>query len=131
MARFALPLLFVVGIAAGCARTEAAPAPEMAVAQAAEAVPSGPLPRLVFFINPHGRPCQIQDGILRDMAEELRGKAQLVYYRTTDPADQVRFAQYGIRALPALLLTDADGRELRRTPPGIQGPAQVRQLVAR
>lgn len=87
------------------------------------------LPKLVFFMNPGGQPCQIQDRILHEMAGELKGKAEVVYYRTTVPGDIARFQQYGIRALPTLMLTDASGKEIRRSTPGIQSVAQVRQLV--
>ena len=87
-------------------------------------------PRLVFFMNPNGRPCQLQDQILREMDGELGPKVEVVYYRTTVARDLDGFRQYGIRSLPMLLLTDASGKELRRATPGIQSAAQVRQLVA-
>jgi thioredoxin 1 len=64
------------------------------------------------------------------MAAELSGKVELVHVRTDDRNDLARFEQYGIRSLPALVLTDAAGRELRRATPGIQSPEQVRRLVA-
>ena len=98
-------------------------------APAAAATKPAALPRLVFFMNPNGQPCQIQDRILQGMATELKGKAEVVYYRTTTPADIARFQQYGIRALPTLLLTDASGKEIRRSTPGIQSADAVRQLV--
>jgi thioredoxin 1 len=85
--------------------------------------------QLVFFMNPNGAPCQQQDRILQDMSGELRGKVEVVYYKTTTPADIARFQQYGIRALPTLMLVDASGKEIRRATPGIQSAAQVRQLV--
>jgi thioredoxin 1 len=84
----------------------------------------------VFFMNPNGMPCQMQDRVIRDMASELNGRAQLVYYRTTDPADLGQFERYGIRALPMLVLTDASGREIRRATPGIQSADQIRRLLA-
>ena len=87
------------------------------------------LPRLVFFMNPNGAPCQMQDQILQGMASELKGKATVVYYKTTVPTDIAMFQQYGIRALPTLMVTDASGKELRRATPGIQSATQVRQLL--
>ncbi|MEI7702992.1 MAG: hypothetical protein WCK73_00185 [Deltaproteobacteria bacterium] len=98
------------------------------VALASAGTPS--LPRIVFFMNPNGQPCQIQDRILQEMAPELKGKAEVVYYKTTIPADIAKFQQYGIRALPTLLVTDASGKEIRRATPGIQSAAQVRQLFS-
>lgn len=96
------------------------------------AAPAGsaaaPLPRLVFFMNPNGQPCQMQDRILQEMAPELKGKAEVVYYKTTVGTDIAKFQQYGIRSLPTLIVTDASGKEIRRATPGIQSASQVRQL---
>jgi len=80
-------------------------------------------------MNPNGQPCQIQDRILKEMSGELAGKADVVYYRTTNNDDIQKFTQYGVRSLPALMLTDATGKEIRRATPGIQSAPQVRQLV--
>jgi len=135
MPRFAAPLaLAVVGVAlSACssnaqeprlAGAAATPAPAAAVA------PAGQRARLVFFMNPNGAPCQMQDRILRDLSAELSPRVDVVYYRTTEPADIAVFQRYGIRSLPQLLVTDATGRELRRATPGIQGPDQLRGLVA-
>jgi thioredoxin 1 len=85
--------------------------------------------RLVFFMNPNGQPCQLQDRILRSLAGDLAGKAEVVYYRTTSAADLAQFDAFGIRGLPTLVVTDASGNELRRATPGIQGPEQVLALV--
>lgn len=100
-----------------------------------QAVPShgpqakAPLPKLVFFMNPYGRPCQIQDEILRSMGPELTERAELVYYKTSERADLARFQEYGVRALPMLVVTDAAGRELRRATPGILSMPQVLKLL--
>ena len=91
----------------------------------------GALPRLVFFMNPNGIPCQMQDRILAEISGELSGRAELVTYRTTEPADLAQFGRYGVRSLPMLLLTDAIGGELRRATPGIQSASQIRRLVGR
>jgi thioredoxin 1 len=111
---------------AGCSRSDAA-APQQAVAQARP--PAIGRPRLVFFMNPNGRPCQLQDQVLRGMAAELQSRADVVHYRTTDSSDLSRFEQFGIRSIPQLLVTDQAGAELRRATPGIQSEAQVRQLL--
>jgi thioredoxin 1 len=96
----------------------------------ASAHSSRALPRLVFFMNPNGMPCQVQDRVLREMAPELSGRAVLVYYRTTSQAELAQFGQYGIRSLPMLLVTDGEGRELRRATPGIHSADEIRQLLA-
>ncbi len=106
------------------------PASRPAAASPAAAQPVAGLPRLVFFMNPNGMPCQMQDQILREMAPELNGRAALVYYRTTEASDLDQFGRYGIRSLPALLVTDAAGREVRRATPGIRSADEIRRLLA-
>jgi thioredoxin 1 len=118
-----LPLLAVAALAS----TALAEAPKATVASTK--TPAAALPRLVFFMNPNGTPCQMQDKILQEMAPELKGKAEVVYYKTTISTDIPKFQQYGIRSLPTLMLTDASGKELRRATPGIQSAPQVRQLL--
>jgi thioredoxin 1 len=134
MPRLALiAALFLASAAAlGCARAESAsPPPPVQVVQAAQASapPVGGRPRLVFFMNPNGRPCQMQDEILRGMVD-LPSRAEVVYYRTTEPSDIARFEQYGVRSIPQLMVTDGSGAVLRRATPGIQSDPQVRQLLA-
>ncbi len=101
------------------------PAPPTAARPAADT-----RPRLVFFMNPNGAPCQIQDRVLREMSVELNGRAKLVYYRTTEQAELVQFGRYGIRSLPMLIVTDSTGREVRRATPGIHSAEEIRQLLA-
>jgi len=91
--------------------------------------PSGTLPRLVFFKNPNGAPCQYQQRILDGLGPQLSGKVELVVYNTTSAADLSAFDAFGVQGLPSLVLTDPRGRELRRTPAGIVGPQQVLALV--
>ena len=105
-----------------------ADAPRTPPTQKVASTRTAALPRLVFFMNPNGAPCLMQDRILKEMGAELTGKAELVYYKTTVPSDLAAFQRYGIRALPTLVVTDASGKELRRATPGIQSAAQIRQL---
>jgi len=157
MNRLGLAALALLVLASACSQSEAAPARERALSPAqpgpgmagqstrpatpatvtaasaavpAQPVATGSLPRLVFFMNPRGMPCQMQDAVLKDMASELAARATLVYYRTTESDDLAKFEQYGIRSLPSLVLTDPSGRELRRTPPGIRSADEIRQLIA-
>jgi len=124
-----LATLAVAGLSA-CSRAESAtpaagPAPMAAHGQA----PQGNRPRLVFFMNPNGGPCQMQDQVLRQMGPALTSVVDVVHYRTTEATEIGWFQQYGIRALPQLLVTDPAGRELRRATPGILSADQVRQLL--
>jgi thioredoxin 1 len=130
MPRFTIAAaLLLASVAVGCSRAESAPLQPALQSAHASAPAPGSRPRLVFFLNPNGRPCQLQDEILRGMPD-LTSRADVVYYRTTEPADLPRFEQYGIRSIPQLLVTDASGTVLRRATPGIQSDPQVRQLLA-
>jgi thioredoxin len=84
---------------------------------------------LVFFLDPGGRPCQMQNSILKNMAGELQGKVTIKYVQTTVPADREIFYKYGIRSLPTLLLADANGREIKRMPPGVKQSSDIRLLL--
>lgn len=112
----ALLLIFLFGC------TEGPKSPETGAAD-------GGTPSLVFFLDPNGAPCRMQDAILKDMAEELRGKVDLRYVQTTVPSDLDTFYAFGIRGLPALLLTDPSGKEIRRLPPGVKSAEEIRRLL--
>ncbi|MHB0963250.1 MAG: TlpA family protein disulfide reductase [Gemmatimonadaceae bacterium] len=81
--------------------------------------------QLLFFLNPDGYPCQTQMQILNSVADSLSKVAQVVYIRTTEPADMQKFETYGIRALPSLVIADQNGNELTRFAPGIQSADAV------
>lgn len=81
--------------------------------------------QLLFFMNPDGYPCQVQLEILNRVADSLSRVAQVVYIKTTVPADMHKFESYGIRALPSLVIADKNGRELERFAPGIQSADAV------
>jgi len=122
-------LLATAVAATGCSKSDSwHESPSTGLVQTAAAATTT-RPRLVLFMNPSGRPCQMQDAILRAMPD-LPSRADVVYYKTTEPADLPRFEQYGVRSLPLLLVTDSNGVELRRATPGIQADPQVRQLLA-
>jgi len=71
----------------------------------------------------------MQDTILKDMVNELNGKVDIQYVQTTVPGDRNIFNQYGIRALPTLLLADASGKEINRMPPGVKRSDDIRLLI--
>ncbi|MBC8316348.1 MAG: hypothetical protein H8E41_00465 [Desulfobulbaceae bacterium] len=84
---------------------------------------------LIFFLDPNGGPCKMQDAILLDMSEELKGKVNIKYVQTTVPDDRNIFYHYGIRALPTLLLADSSGKEIKRMPPGVKNADNIRALI--
>ena len=122
-------LLVALAVSAACSSADPGTPPQRGSAAAPGAASSSDLPRLVFFMNPNGAPCQLQDGLLREMSAELTGRVTVVYLRTTVEAELPFFARYGIRSLPQLLLADGTGRELRRATPGIQSREAIRRLV--
>lgn len=75
---------------------------------------------LLFFMNPDGRPCQIQDQLLQQMGTKLTAKASIKYIKTTEMATaKAYFRKYGIRALPTIIILDKKGNVEHRLPPGI------------
>lgn len=71
----------------------------------------------------------MQDAILLDMSDELKGKVNIRYVKTTVPDDRNLFYHYGIRALPTLLLADSSGKEIKRMPPGVKNAAHIRTFI--
>ena len=112
--------LLLLALAAAPAAWAADKAPAAPTATAAPA----PKPVLVFFMNPAGRPCQMQDQILAEAKARWEPLATLRYARTDTEADRELFYRYGVRSLPNLILVSPDGKELYRYAPGIQ-PAET------
>jgi len=81
--------------------------------------------KLLFFMNPNGQPCQIQDKLLNDNKEQIVNIADIVYIKTTNPSDEEHFYKYGIRSLPSLIILDNKGAEYKRFSPGIQNPQEI------
>jgi len=108
------------------ANSSVAPAKE---AKTATANPTNSKPLLVLFINPNGGPCIMQGNILAKMADELEGKVTIRPVKTTVPDDMQLFYAYGIRGLPLLILTDSEGNEIKRLPPGVQPAETIRTLL--
>ncbi len=71
----------------------------------------------------------MQAAILDEMAGELNKKVDIQYVQTTVPVDRDLFYQYGIRALPTLLLADSAGKEIKRIPPGVKNASDIRTLI--
>ncbi len=84
---------------------------------------------LLFFLDPNGGPCKMQNNILMDMENELNKKVRVRYIQTTVSEHRNFFSHYGIRALPTLLLADSEGKEIKRMPPGVKKADAVRSLI--
>jgi thioredoxin 1 len=87
--------------------------------------PVAPNKEILFFMNPNGHPCQMQNAILDGIKDSLTGLATIKYYKTTEDADHDAFGKYGIRGLPTLIIADSKGNEISRFTPGIQDKATI------
>lgn len=74
---------------------------------------------LLFFINPRGKPCQLQNKILSDMYNEISGRLNYIYLSTSKKSDMTYFYSYGIRALPTIIILDQERNVSHRFAPGI------------
>lgn len=81
--------------------------------------------KLLFFLNPNGRPCQMQDKILQGSKADIEKSAKIVYFKTTNRDDLKNFYKYGVRGLPAMILASSDGKVIHRFPLGIQSKATI------
>jgi len=81
--------------------------------------------QIMFFMNPNGRPCQMQDEIIRKMGATLTDVATVKYIKTTNRDDYPTFRTYGIRGLPSLIILDEKGSELKRFTPGVQSAETI------
>jgi hypothetical protein len=127
---FVRVILLAALVAAPVALAAEKAAPPKAIPQTAKAQPTAaptpaPKPTLIFFMNPAGRPCQMQDQILNESRVQWESLATLRYVRTDKAADQDAFYRYGVRSLPNLILVGPDGKEIRRYSPGIQSADSV------
>jgi len=85
---------------------------------------------VLFFINPNGAPCQMQDQILKEMGTSLTAKAQVKYLKTTEfQSSRAYFEKYGIRGLPTLIILDSKGNIKHRFTPGIQSKEMILQKL--
>ncbi len=85
--------------------------------------------QILFFINPHGRPCLIQLSILDEMKDKLADLATVKQVSTIVPEDRATYYKYGVRALPSLILVDNSGKEIKRFPPGIQSEKTILEAL--
>ncbi len=105
---------------AQAAVTSAAPAPQPA-APAQDQAPVAATAQgaeLLFFLNPNGRPCKMQQAIFTQLGDDLPVPVREV--SVLDNANRPSLYQYGVRSLPALILVDTAGEEVHRFTPGIQ-----------
>lgn len=138
---FIVGLSLVAGIFSGSCQAKTSDAghgaqdqktvPTASLDKPADVPKSNPGKTILFFMNPNGRPCQMQDEILTGMKKELTGLADVVYIKTTESDDREKFYAHGIRGLPSLIVVDKKGDEINRFPPGIQSKETILDALHR
>lgn len=116
-------LAALTALFAGCSE------PGAAVSANGSASAAGSKGSLLFFLDPNGRPCQMQEDVLVRVRSEIEQHAAIRYVQTNRKSDREIFYQYGIRALPSIILVGAGGAEVHRFTPGVQGPDQILAAV--
>jgi len=84
---------------------------------------------LLFFLNPHGQPCQMQDKILVDNQSKIEKYVNIVYVSTNNRGDRSTFYKYGIRGLPAIIFLNDKGELAQRFPPGIKNSKEILEAL--
>ncbi len=95
------------------------PAP-LSTPELRQIIAAGTKNTIVFFLNPQGGPCRAQNEILQKLLKDRGGRFNIAYVSTLDPRNEKTFYDYGIRALPSLVIVDRRGKIARFFPPGIQ-----------
>jgi thioredoxin-related protein len=115
-----LSILFAVGCEKTEAKNKVTPKGETSTVAQSEVSSTSNKMNVLFFMNPMGSPCQMQDRILNDMGTILTDKAEVTYIKTTE-MEKARpmFMKYGIRALPSMIVLNNDGSVRHRFSPGI------------
>lgn len=93
--------------------------------QPAPAAPSAERGAMLFFVNPNGRPCQMQAEILEGARAQVEEPARIVYVSAERAEDRGTFHRCGVRALPSIFVVDGSGAEVERLPPGVQPLARM------
>ena len=84
---------------------------------------------LLMFMNPNGRPCQIQKAILEKSRGDIEQQYKIRFVNAANPSDRPLFYQFGVRGMPAIILLNSSGRIHHRFPPGIMDRNQLLQTI--
>ncbi len=95
------------------------PAP-LSTPELQKVIGSGKKNTVVFFLNPEGGPCRVQNEILQQLYKDRGAKFNIAYVSATQPGNEKAFYDYGVRGLPSLVVVDKEGKVARVFPPGIQ-----------
>ena len=84
---------------------------------------------LLFFMNPDGPPCQEQDQYINQKKTDIEKHVTIQYVKTTETSDRDSFYQYGIRALPSIIILDSQNNIAKRFTPGIQSADKILEEI--
>jgi len=84
---------------------------------------------LLFFMNPYGAPCQMQNSILNEALPSIINTVDVTYIKTTNPEDTDAFYAYAIRGLPSMIIIDNNNTVIKRFSPGIQNSDTIVRTV--
>jgi thioredoxin 1 len=107
-------------LAAGCESGKSAPAAPLSTPELQKTIGAGGKSTIVFFLNPQGGPCQMQNGVLEKLYKDRGGNFNVAYVSSLKPENEKAFYDYGVRNLPSMVLVNKDGKIDRVFPPGIQ-----------
>jgi len=95
-----------------------------------EQPPQGKAKWLLFFLDPAGKPCQLQDSILQTHEADIKkNNTEIIRIPTNSESSYSLFAKYGVRSLPSLILIDEQEKEIHRWTPGIQDIEKILPLL--
>ena len=82
-----------------------------------------------MFMNPNGKPCQIQKAILERHRGDIEKHYRIKFVNARNPSDRPLFYQFGVRGMPAIILLNSNGSVHHRFPPGIMDRTQLLQTI--
>lgn len=88
-------------------------------------------PLLLLFLNPNGRPCQMQAGILEQNMGEIEKHVRVQGISTTVSSHRQYFYQFGVRQLPSLILIESTGKVIHRFSPGIHQVGEILSIISK
>jgi thioredoxin 1 len=121
MKRVLMPasVIAILVTVAGLAAAGSTKAP-LSTAELKQTIGSGNKNTIVFFQNPLGGPCKVQNEILQQLMKDRKKGFNIAYVSTMNVEDQRAFYDYGVRSLPTVVLVNKTGMISRFFPPGIQ-----------
>ena len=90
-----------------------------------------PKKTLLFFMDPNGRPCQIQYNILVETKSKIEKYVKLGVVQTTNASHRNAFYRFGVRALPTIIVLDDNEKVVHRFTPGIRTQQELLNVITK